>query len=76
MQKVEIKLIDYKVAKAQKKTVDRSTERNNVLIQSWKENGKNKNIPKSQITEHKSGSLGLPKKAMTKVLKRVNWTPL
>ena len=76
MQKVEIKLIDYKVAKAQKKTVDRSTERNNVFIQSWKENGKNKNIPKSQITGHKSGSLGLPKKAMTKVLKRVNWTPL
>ena len=28
------------------KTVDKSTERNNVFIQSWKENGKNKNIPK------------------------------
>ena len=77
MQKVEIKLIDYKVAKAQKKkTVDRSTERNNVFIQSWKENGKNKNIPKLQITGYKSRNLRLPKKAMTKVLKRVNWTPL
>ena len=77
MQKVEIKLIDYKVAKAQKKkTVDRSTERNNVFIQSWKENGKNKNIPKSQITGYKSRNLRFPKKAMTKVLKRVNWTPL
>ena len=48
VQKVEIKLIDCKVANAQKKnkTVDKSTERNNVFIQSWKENGKNKNIPK------------------------------
>ena len=35
-----------------------------------------KTFQKSQITGHKSGSLGLPKKAMTKVLKRVNWTPL
>ena len=32
--------------KKKNKTVDKSTERNNVFIQSWKENGKNKNIPK------------------------------
>ena len=48
MQKVEIKLIDRKVTKAQQhKMADRLGEINNVLIQSLKENAKNKNTQQS-----------------------------
>ena len=48
MQKVEIKLIDRKVAKVQQnKMADRLGESNNVLIQSLKENTKNKNTQQS-----------------------------
>ena len=48
MQKVEIKLIDRKVTKAQQhKMADRLGESNNVLIQSLKENAKNKNTQQS-----------------------------
>ena len=48
MQKVEIKLIDRKVAKAQQhKMADRLGESNNVLIQSLKENAKKKNTQQS-----------------------------
>ena len=48
MQKVEIRLIDRKVANAQQnKMADRLRESNNVLIQSLKENAKNKNTQQS-----------------------------
>ena len=48
MQKVEIKLLDKTVAKAQQnKMADRLGESNNVLIQSLKENAKNKHSQQS-----------------------------
>ena len=48
MQKVEIKLIDRKVAKAQQHKMTHSLGKsNNVLIQSLKENAKNKNTQQS-----------------------------
>ena len=48
MQKVEIKLIDRKVAKAQQnKMADRPGECNKVLIESLKENANNKNTQQS-----------------------------
>ena len=48
VQKVEIKLMDRKVTKAQQhKMADRLGESNNVLIQSLKENAKNKNTQQS-----------------------------
>ena len=51
MQKVEIKLIDKTAAKAQQnKMAGRLRESNNVLIQSLKENAKNKNTQQSTNT--------------------------
>ena len=48
MQKVEIRLIDRKVANTeQHKKADRLRESNNVLIQSLKKNAKNKNTQQS-----------------------------
>ena len=76
MQKVQIKLIVRKVAKAQQnKMADRLGECNNVLIESLKENSNNKNTQKAQITGSKYGSLGLHKRATMKVLKTTNRRP-
>ena len=69
---------DCKVANAQKKTKQWTGQRKGTtfLFRVGRRMVRTKTFQKSQITGHKSGSLGLPKKAMTKVLKRVNWTPL
>ena len=77
MQKVEIKLIDYKVAKAQKKKQWTGQQKGiTFLFRVGRRMVRTKTFQKSQITGYKSRNLRLPKKAMTKVLKRVNWTPL
>ena len=54
---------------------DRLGESNNVLIQSLKENVTNKTPNKAQITDSKSGSLRLLKRAVRKVLKSTNRKP-
>ena len=72
MQKVEITLIDKTVAKAQQNKMAGRLRNNNVLIQSLKENALNKTPNKAQIPGSKSGSLGLLKRAVTKVLKSTN----
>lgn len=75
MEKVEIKLIDRKVAKTQKnKMADSSRESSNVLIQSlMKLRAKTSN--KAQTTGCESGSLGPPNNGcdgLTEVLKCMN----
>ena len=72
VQKVEIKLIDKTVAKAQQNKMAGRLRNNNVLIQSLKENTLNKTPNKAQIAGSKSGSLGLLKRAVTKVWKSTN----
>ena len=74
MQKVEIKLTDRKVAKAQQnKMAGSSGESDKILIQSLKENAVNKNtLQSTNMLGKKSGSLGLLKRDMTKALKSTN----
>ena len=63
LQKVEIKPIDKRVAKAQQnKMADKLLESNHVLVQSLQENTKSKNSPKNKHPAKSLQVLGLKNK--------------
>ena len=72
MQKVEIKLIDKTVAKAQQNKMAGRLRNNNVLIQRLKENALNKNTQQSTNTWLKVWKSWASQKGCDEVLKSTN----